>query len=227
MRISDHPLYVTWMTIKTRCYNASHPTYAGYGSRGIVMCDEWRNDFLAFLRDVGERQDGLTLDRIDNNGNYEPGNVRWAARVEQVGNRRSTFRVEWKGEEKTLMEVCDENRLNYVAIYSAMSAGLTFEEAMKWVSDGCPKGIGHILGERIVSYRATSFVDLTGKQFGRWTVLHHEPTAKRGSSQWWCKCECGAEKSVQYSALTGGRTKSCGCLRRELARSRNRALVHP
>lgn len=86
--LTGHELHRTWKDMKSRCYSASSPTYPYYGGRGIKMCDRWRTSFLAFLADVGERPEGHSLDRIDNNGNYEPGNVRWADRSTQSKNTR-------------------------------------------------------------------------------------------------------------------------------------------
>jgi hypothetical protein len=70
-----------------RCTSPDHKSYAQYGGRGITICDRWRNDFLDFLADVGERPAGTTLDRIDPDGNYEPGNCRWATPLQQRHNR--------------------------------------------------------------------------------------------------------------------------------------------
>lgn len=86
--------YSHWYNIKTRCFNKNHPRYKDWGGRGIIMCDEWKNDFKSFhnyvtsLEHFGE--DGYnSIDRIDNNGNYEPGNIRWATVKMQNNNKRN------------------------------------------------------------------------------------------------------------------------------------------
>ena len=84
--------YVAWVSMKQRCLNPNATNYKHYGGRGVTVCQEWVDNFEAFLLHVGRAPVGkrISLDRIDNNGNYEPGNVRWATPREQVMNRRNT-----------------------------------------------------------------------------------------------------------------------------------------
>ena len=89
-----HYLYGCWSDMKQRCYNQKNKHYKDYGGRGIKVCDRWLESFLFFLEDMGERPSGMSLDRINNNGNYEPLNCRWATNKEQVNNRRNTKSVE-------------------------------------------------------------------------------------------------------------------------------------
>lgn len=104
--LHKHPLYGIWAHIVQRCTCSTNDSFHNYGGRGISICDEWRYDFKAFHDYVSQLPDygtkGYQLDRIDNDGNYEPGNVRWADRYTQLNNtRRNTF-VTFRGEIRTV-----------------------------------------------------------------------------------------------------------------------------
>lgn len=95
---TSHPLYDIYNDMRGRCERPSHKRYADYGGRGITVCERWRHDFWAFVADMGPRPAGQTprgralwtLDRVDNDRGYEPGNCRWATGTQQAVNRRET-----------------------------------------------------------------------------------------------------------------------------------------
>lgn len=90
-------IYQCWAKMRQRCYNKNLKSYKNYGGRGITVCERWNNSFLAFLEDMGYKPtDNHELDRIDNNGNYEPSNCRWVTHTENNRNKRNTVLTEEK-----------------------------------------------------------------------------------------------------------------------------------
>jgi hypothetical protein len=119
--------------MKDRCYNEKTKAYKDYGGRGITVCDEWRNDFEAFLKwalDNGYRDD-LTIDRIDVNGNYEPSNCRLVTMKEQANNRRSNNKILYDGKLFTLAEWSEIIGIPYHVLYDRLTVSKwSFEKAI-------------------------------------------------------------------------------------------------
>lgn len=99
------PEYKAWEAAKYRCNNPNAQEYSNYGGRGIRMCDEWQQSFVAFFEHIGPRPKGMSLNRIDNDGHYEPGNVKWSSNQEQHQNRRNTIRIHYEGTIYSLKEL--------------------------------------------------------------------------------------------------------------------------
>ncbi len=118
-----HPLKAVWRGMLTRCYNTESADYRFYGARGIGVCARWRDSFDAFRTDVGPRpSDKHQIDRIDNGGDYEPTNVRWATAKEQARNRRSNVFIEWRGQRKTIAEWAESYGITRQALRSRLAA---------------------------------------------------------------------------------------------------------
>ena len=127
-------LYRIWADMKRRCKNSDRPNYKNYGGKGIRVCQEWENSFDSFREWALNNgySDDLSIDRIDNDGNYEPSNCRWATAKEQANNKRNNFYIEYKGETRTLAQWCEvfglERNVVAMRIYRD---NIPFEEAIK------------------------------------------------------------------------------------------------
>jgi len=126
--------YKSWRAMKDRCLRESSPAFDRYGERGITICDRWLNSFEAFREDMGERPSlDFSLDRIDNNGNYEPGNCRWATRTEQASNRRKkkpTLLIEFDGKTLSIEQWAELLGISVQTIYCRRSQGLPNEQVL-------------------------------------------------------------------------------------------------
>ena len=125
-------IYDIWQQMKGRCYNESNKAYEHYGKRGIRVCERWLN-FENFYHDMGDKPAGLSLDRIDNDGNYEPLNCRWATRMEQQRNRRYVWTVIVSGKKRPLIEFLEEQgmRVHLDAVKNRITTGMSIEESIE------------------------------------------------------------------------------------------------
>lgn len=117
-KMSGTRIYQAWQGMKARCYNPHEPRYDRWGGRGITVCDEWKNSFEAFYEwaMANGYQDNLTIDRIDNDGNYEPNNCRWATQREQSRNRCSNINIRIGNSTRTLVEWCEIFCVDYKSV---------------------------------------------------------------------------------------------------------------
>lgn len=130
--LSYTPEYRAWQQMVRRCHNPEHPAYANYGGRGILVCDEWREDVTAFVADMGERPSPAhELDRIDNDRGYFPGNVRWTDRVTNSRNRRSNRVLEIDGFSQPVTAWAEEYGVKRNTISKRLAAGWPPEQAVK------------------------------------------------------------------------------------------------
>lgn len=111
--------YMTWCGMKARCYNVNNPKYKRYGQRGIVVCDRWKDSFINFLEDMGRSPSAKhSVERNDNDGNYEPNNCKWATPKEQSNNTSKSVKIEHLGETKTMKQWADFYSLNYKSLHA-------------------------------------------------------------------------------------------------------------
>jgi hypothetical protein len=124
--------YRIYQNMKTRCRNPKASNYAFYGGRGIKVCDRWIR-FEEFLADMGECPPGMTLDRIDQNGNYELGNCRWSSMREQARNTRGNRLLTYRGETKCVAEWAELKGLNVKLLYQRIDRDKwTVERALEY-----------------------------------------------------------------------------------------------
>lgn len=117
---SGERLHAIWVGMKSRCYNSHRKNYKDYGDKGVVVCDEWKENFEAFYNwaMANGYSDDLSIDRIDSDGNYEPSNCRWADSVIQMNNRTCAAIIECNGEKHTVAEWSRITGIKYATIYA-------------------------------------------------------------------------------------------------------------
>jgi hypothetical protein len=123
------PTYTTWRSMRQRCNRDSHKSFENYGGRGVTVCARW-DDYAKFLEDMGERPDGMSLGRIDNDKPYEPNNCRWETPTQQARNRRSTYWVLAFGQKRPLVEWSEAFGVRADTIKWRLTKGMSAEQAV-------------------------------------------------------------------------------------------------
>lgn len=112
--LRKHPIYSIWNAMIQRCYNPKNKSFHNYGGRGIKVCDEWKQSFYSFYLNIGNRPSAKhTLDRINNDGNYEPTNVKWSLPHEQANNTRANHWLEFDGKKITMAQASKKFGISY------------------------------------------------------------------------------------------------------------------
>ena len=132
MIMSETKLYYIWCSMKARCYCETTKEYKNYGGRGIRVCSQWRTDFMSFYdwAMANGYQEGLSIERKDVNGNYEPDNCTWITRKEQTRNKRNTIRVEYNGEVRPLVEWCEMYNVSPKEARELLKQNYTIDEIL-------------------------------------------------------------------------------------------------
>lgn len=133
--ITNTDIFRIWQGIRTRCENPRSKSFRRYGGRGIRLCEQW-HDVTAFAADMGERPPGMSVERIDNDGNYSPENCRWATRREQQNNIRTNTKLTYRGARRTVAEWSRELEIPAYLIYARYKRGWRTDEIF-----GCGKDI--------------------------------------------------------------------------------------
>lgn len=128
---SNTPEYDAWTSLIARCFNTNNPAYQRYGARGIAVCDKWKESFSAFFADMGPRPSPRhSIDRIDNDGHYEPGNCRWATKRQQSRNTSRNQLLTYNGKTMCITDWAIELGLSPNAIRGRLATGWTIDEAL-------------------------------------------------------------------------------------------------
>lgn len=190
--LSNSPEYNSWSGMHTRCYNPNNPKYPRYGGRGIKVAPRWWH-FEEFLSDMGKKPSPeMSINRIDNDGDYEPGNCEWADDFKQQSNTSTNRRIELDGESKILAQWSRESGLGEGTIRSRIASGWDKQSALTLA-------------------KIEPIKNLSQMRFGK--LVAQFPDGRQGGYiMWHCLCDCGNTHRVRSGHLLAGRIRSCGCL---------------
>jgi len=218
---AHNPLYAIWLGIKTRCFNQNHPTFKRYGMRGITLHPAWKISFRQFATHIGPRPSpDHSIERIDNNGDYAPGNVCWATRVEQMANTRINPEVSYQGRAIRLRDLADSLKLDRSILrFQYLTKNLSLEAAIEKARliQSRATHAAFINPTPSVQKPSTSFIDHSGEKVAGYTVLEYQGRKHRTApAQWLCRCDtCGALKIVLQTAIKRGSVRPCSHIKRK------------
>jgi len=129
--MTNTPTFGSWQSIIARCERPSSISYQYYGAKGVTVCERWRHSFEAFLEDMGPRPNGMSIDRINSTGNYEPGNCRWATITEQNNNKSDTRLITFNGKTMNMSAWAKEIGTSPSSLHSRIAyMGMSIEDAL-------------------------------------------------------------------------------------------------
>lgn len=192
-------LVKTFSHMQSRCYNTNDKRYKDWGGRGIKICNEWMNDIEKFIQWAVSNgyQKGLSIDRIDNDGDYCPQNCRWVTLAENNQNRRSSKYYTYNGKTQNLQQWCNEYSVPRSMVNKRLEMGWDFGKALF-----TPK-------------KTRDCESMIGQKYGRLTVLEFVGVDRTRQSLVKCICDCGNIVITNINKLRTGHTNSCGCYRKE------------
>lgn len=183
---SKHPLYHVWTSMKNRCLNKKDVrNYSWYGGRGVCVCDKWLGEhgFENFVKDMGERPKGYSIDRIDVNGDYCPENCKWSSAEEQSRNRRNNVKVVVEGDVLTPLDISKKVGINEETIRSRIRHGKIGENLLSPLGNGSPRAVRCVeTGEEFKSLAEASRAKGVHKN-SLWSVLRG-PSKTAGGLHW-------------------------------------------
>jgi len=205
---SSWPECKVWRGMKSRCNDKDNPNFVYYGGRGISVCKSWQKSFENFITDMGRRPSSdYSIDRIDNDKNYEKGNCKWSTHSQQAGNRRKKRILTFDGKSLTLAQL-------------ARIAGIKYNKLLQRLNENWPSKPAAIVPK---VYKIDN--TMIGKRFNRLVVLEFSHRNSGGQKYWKTICDCGKIKVIRQNHLRGGSIKSCGCLYIERLKQRNETLL--
>ena len=222
--MSNFPEYRIWTNIKTRCTNSRCGSYKYYGGRGVIICERWLK-FENFYKDMGGRPSSkYSIDRINNDGNYEPTNCQWTIKKQQNNNKSNCKFITYNNKTQTLSKWAEETGLSRACIVARINRGKSIGESLGFIlKKPRPKEINDIKFSKLFNdsdLLNSKLENIIGKRYGKLVAIKPYGISLPKITWWLFKCDCGNEKPMRINSvkthLKNQGTTSCGiCCRKE------------